>query len=462
MKSYKWKCLLCGREVSKSHAHGHHWEKHYGILEIEIEREFLKKGLSDDYENAKKKVREGKKISMWDFYHGFPFVDPSNIVSLGEGGTPLYYSSDLSNSLNTHIYIKDEGKNPSGCFKDRETSLVISMCKEEGKKYLSVPSSGNAASSLSFYAQKTGMNVVLFVTGDTSMEKLNKMLFSDSIVFSLFEDEKKRKPSIYERVYETYADFKDLLEELGIYTASPVLNPWRKEANKSAGYEIHLQLGETPAWILVPVGNGSNLYGIYKGFKDLLTIGKTQKLPKMVVVQIKDADPVVRGLRANKVKEPVIVENPVDSLAEGIVAEASYDYIPCIWAVKDSKGTGISVSNEEILEAYKEYIDLEYDGLISSHQVLPEPTSAVVFAAVKKMREEELIKAGEKIVLPLTGAASNSKKKLKQLFRNDLEYWEKIDGLIEERKSGKSRGRVYKINRHNREEIKKILLEAFQ
>ncbi|MEK9208580.1 MAG: pyridoxal-phosphate dependent enzyme [Patescibacteria group bacterium] len=294
-----------------------------------------------------------------------------------EGNTPTVILENLGKNLGfDFLYAKLEDQNPTGCFKDRESAVVISAAKNKGLKEVNIASSGNAALSTAAYSQRVGISCTCYVPEKTSKEKI--------ILMKLFGAKVVKIPGFYEDVYKHLVD----LNPPG-WNVTSGQNELRTEGDKTIAFELWEQLG-VPDVILVPSGNGGCLAGIWKGFKELKELNKIENLPKMVAVQVENAAPLKTALIKNK--PYVILDSINDSVAEGIVALESYCSPHAVAAIKKSGGYVIEVSDSEIIYALKNIIKLE--------SLVPEPTTAAVYAALPKLSEP----ANSKIVCINTGS----------------------------------------------------------
>lgn len=326
-----------------------------------------------------KKFPDGKNNGIEKYQAILPvknFVE----FSLGEGATPLTKAKNFGKKNGfLNVYIKHEELNPTGSFKDRESVVAIALAARQKKKEIIIASSGNAGLSLAAYAQKAGIKCTCFVPTHTTKEKKN--------LISLFGAQLKEITGNYEQVYRYVVDHFDRKTNL---TAGICAE--RIEGNKTIAFEIWEKIG-VPDVIVVPCGNGGALAGIWRGFFDLFQMGKITQMPKMVGVQVAGAAPLAQALKNNKKIAPV--QNPIDSIAEGIVAEESYCSPKVIEALQASGGSIIEVSDSEIRIALKE--------IIATESLIPEPTSAAAFAAVKKLGEIG-IKKDSSVVIVNTGS----------------------------------------------------------
>lgn len=295
-----------------------------------------------------------------------PLLPVSQIPSFfarGVGNTPISQLGNIGKMLGLeNLWVKHEEVNPTGCSKDRESVLVISAALEIGVRKVVIASSGNAALSTAAYAQKAGIECICYVPEKTSEEKKGLIRLFGARLIAI--------PGFYEDVYRYVVDTKP---EGWNVTAGQ--NPMRTEGNKTIAYELWERLG-VPEIILTPSGNGTCLVGIWKGFTELRRLGKINRLPRMVSVQIKGAAPLKTALA--QAKDFVVLGDIEDSIAEGIVAQESYCSPKAIRALQESGGYVIEVTDQEIIDALRTVIKAEL--------IVPEPTSAAVYAALPKLK----------------------------------------------------------------------------
>ena len=317
-------------------------------------------------------------------YYEYDWVKSENkalVLSMGEGNTPITRaSSDLKKwSGCSNLWIKHEEQNSTGCFKDRESAVVISKALELGRKKVIVVSSGNAALSTAAYAQKAGLICEVYIPEKTTKAKKQLIKMFGANIHEI--------PGFYEDVYRYVVDHP----VKGSWNVTSGQNPWRVEGNKNIATEIWEQLGHAPDVVVVPAGNGGCLAGIWKGFEELFKTGKAEKVPKMVAVQVRGADPLQKAILQGK--QWVNLGDVEDSVAEGIVAAESYCSPKAVEAITKSDGCVVSVTDEEIIEAL--------GILVSKESLVTEPTSAAAFAGLKKLQIEE---SSQEVVAINTGS----------------------------------------------------------
>ncbi len=344
------KCIKCGSTfpLGKEPLTCPKHSQYYGYL-----------GIFYDYESIPGFIEFD--THPWEKY--LPLLPISKFkFHLNEKKTPLIEAKNLSQKLGIgSIFIKDEGKNPTGSFKDRESLVCLNAGIEFGIKDIEVVSSGNAAVSTAAYAQKAKLNCTCIVPKSISVGK--------RFLIGLYAGQMKFKDGIYEDLYREAIDVKSLA-----WNVTPGLNPYKEEGVKLIGFEIWEDMG-VPDGIVVPCGNGTLLFSIFKAFWELKKLGKIDHLPIVIGVQVKNAAPLLSSYLEQK--DWIALKDIPDSIAEGIVAAESYASPKVMWALHETGGSIIEVEETEIKEALKEVISLE--------SLIPEPTSAAAFAGIKKL-----------------------------------------------------------------------------
>jgi threonine synthase len=290
-----------------------------------------------------------------------PVSAKTPVVTLSEGDTPLIYAGHLSELLgkNFEVYLKYEGLNPTGSFKDRGMTMAISKACEEGAKAVICASTGNTSASAAAYAARAGLKcVVLIPSGAIALGKLSQALIHGAVVLA---------------VEGNFDEALTLVKEIA--AAYPItlvnsLNPYRIEGQKTGSFEICDALGEAPDFHLIPVGNAGNITAYWKGYLEYRQEKKISKLPKMLGFQAEGAAPIVRGHPVEK-PETIATAIRIGNPASWKKAEEARD---------QSKGLIDMVSDEQILEAYK-FLSL-------NEGVFVEPASAASIAGLFKLREQ--------------------------------------------------------------------------
>ena len=321
-----------------------------------------------------KKIKT-RKPDLWRYREAIPIDHDSSIVSLQEGFTPL---------VNIQIgkipvRVKLDYLFPTGSFKDRGSTVLISKMKELGINEIVEDSSGNAGASVATYSSLAGIKAEVFVPATASGMKLNQ-IGSTSATLRKVQGE---------RAQATQAA---LVAAENSYYASHVYNPYFLQGTKTIAYEICEQLGwKCPDALIVPAGNGTLLLGAYIGFKDLLSAGIIEKIPVIIAVQAANCNPLATMFNNNTADFPDVIYLP--TIAEGIAVAQPARFQQIIGAVRNTDGFFISVTEEEVVQAARE---------LYSKGFFIEPSSAAVAAAIKK--EPDKISRFKILVTSFTGS----------------------------------------------------------
>lgn len=302
-----------------------------------------------------------------------PVDENTPIVTLDEGDTPLIYSERLSTEVEAEVWLKYEGLNPTGSFKDRGMTLAISKALEAGSKVVVCASTGNTSASAAAYAARAGMTcAVLIPQGNVALGKLAQALVHGAKVLEI-EGNFDQALQLTQRMSDEYP-----------VTLVNSVNPHRIEGQKTGAFEVVEALGGAPDLHLIPVGNAGNITAYWKGYREAESLGWSSGRPKMFGFQAEGANPIVRGAP---------VEDPTT------VATAIRIGNPASWsgateAASDSGGAISSVRDKEILEAYRS---------LAAEGIFVELASAASVAGLRQMKEGGKIPSGARVVCVLTG-----------------------------------------------------------
>jgi threonine synthase len=343
-----------------------------------------------DLDRAKKTLtRESLKkrfASLWRYGEVLPVENCENIVSLGEGFTPLHHAKNLGAEFGLeHLFIKDESLNPTQSFKARGMTAAVSMAKELGVKKVAAPSAGNAAGALAAYAALAGMEAFLFMPKDTpraNVVECEQLGANVTLVDGLITDCGK-----------IVAERKDAE---GWFDVSTLKEPYRIEGKKTMGYELAEQFDfDLPDVIFYPTGGGTGLIGMWKAFDEMQQLGWIgEKRPRMISVQAAGCAPIVKGFEQN-LTHGAEIEN-AHTVASGLrVPKAIGDFL-ILDAVRKSGGTAVAIPDEELIADTLEIGRRE--GIFCA------PEGAACFSALKKLLAAGEVKTDERIVLFNTGA----------------------------------------------------------
>nr|WP_319374443.1 threonine synthase [uncultured Methanobacterium sp.] len=363
------KCISCGAEYSDQEII-YTCKKCGSILEVICQP------------NVSKDVFSCRKSTMWKYKEFMP-VDPAGIVSLEEGGTPFCKCDKLGKELGVELYVKVEGSNPTGSFKDRGMSVGITKAMELGVNTVGCASTGNTSASLAAYAARAGLKcVVLLPAGKVALGKLAQAMFHGAQVLSVRGN--------FDQALEAITS---LALQGHLYLLNSI-NPYRLEGQKSIGFEIVDDLGwKSPDRIILPVGNAGNISAIWKGITEFHRAGFIDELPRMTGIQAEGAAPIAHAIWECQ-DDIVPVENP-ETVATAIRIGAPVSSKKAIRAIYESDGLAETVSDEEILSAQKLLARTEGIGV--------EPASAASIAGLIKLVNTGKIDKGEQIVCVVTG-----------------------------------------------------------
>lgn len=327
-----------------------------------------------------------KERSMWRYSAFLPIVDSENIITLGEGYTPLL-KSKLSQRID--VSIKDESRNPTGSMKDRAMSVAYSKGKELNLNRSIMMSAGGAGIAASAYASKAGIeNVVLIPTGVSPMRKMTMQIFGSQLI------------EVQGSIEDCLKIIEDVVDNHGWYHTSTYkkANPYAIEGAKTIAYELYEQSDILPDYVFVPVGGGGTLVGIWRGFKELKDLGKINKIPKLIGIQNQKFNGLEIALNKGYSTDQQLKEIDIDSTLNTVTAAIRHSYVPdgeeALKALRDSNGTVVTVTDEEVMQAQKEIA--ENDGLFV------EPSSSTSLAAFRKLENE--IPLHSSVCLLITGS----------------------------------------------------------
>ena len=338
-----------------------------------------------DLEKAKtafsKSSLQGRVASLWRYRELLPLQNDVNLISLGEGYTPLLDARKLGAELALRrLWIKDEAQNPTGSFKDRGLSLAISRAKELGIKKAAIPSAGNAGGSFAAYAARAGIEAHVFMPRDTPIAN---------------QIEARQYGARLTLVDGLINDCGRIIAEKktaeGWFDVSTLKEPYRVEGKKTMGYEIAEQLNwRLPDVIIYPTGGGTGLIGMWKAFAELEELGWIGSArPRMVSVQASGCAPIVKAFAENKTAaEPW---QNAQTIASGLrVPQAVADFL-MLQAIRESRGTALSVSDAEMLA--------EIPRVGKAEGIFFCPEGAACVAALRRLVENRWIKPDDEVLI---------------------------------------------------------------
>lgn len=303
-----------------------------------------------------------------------PITEKTPKITLYEGETPLIFAEHLSKELDVELYLKWEGANPTGSFKDRGMVMAMAKAVEEGSQVVMCASTGNTSASAAAYATKLGLRCIVVIPNRyVAMGKLSQAVMYGAEILAIDGN--------FDQALEMV---RELTEKHPITLVNSI-NPYRIEGQKTAAFEICDQLGASPDILALPVGNAGNITAYWKGFKQYREVGQIDTLPRMWGFEAEGAAAIVRG-------EPI--EKP-ETVATAIRIGNPASWKSAVQAAEESEGMIDLVTDEEILNAYQL--------MAKKEGVFAEPGSASSLAGVMKMKKEGSLPSGMKVVCVLTG-----------------------------------------------------------
>jgi threonine synthase len=354
-----------------------------------------------NYERLKLEVGREKMVAagrqdIFRYANLLPITRVDLASPLKVGMTPLYHADRLGASVGLkHLYLKDDGLNPSASFKDRAGAVALVRAREVGAKIVAGASTGNAGSSMACLAASVGMPCVIFVPEKAPPAKIAQLLIFGATVLA---------------VRGTYDDAFDLCmkicERRGWFNRNTGFNPFTREGKKTCSFEICEQLGwHAPDRVVVPTGDGNIISGIWKGMRDLHAVGMIDRLPKIDCAQSELSQAVSQAvwkLRKRHAKPELakwadVTIKPVKAttIADSISVDVPRDGLSAVRAVIESGGDAYTVADGEILAAIPE--------LARQAGVFSEPAAACAWACLKKMAQQKVIRPDERVVCLITG-----------------------------------------------------------
>jgi threonine synthase len=440
-KFYKLKCFECKKEYDEKET-STFCKKCGGSLDVIY-----------DYERIKRRMNtfslKHTAISAMKYLDFYPILDLEKIVSLKEGGTPLYQARKLGKKLGLNrIFIKNEGANPTGVFKDRGTLVEVSKAQELGAKAICLASSGNMAASVAAYSTVAGIPCYVMVPENTPIGKLSQTISYGARVLLIRGE-----------YSECACLAAEIAEENNFYLAGDYV--FRREGQKSQAYEICEQLfWNAPDYVICPIGCGTNLSAIWKGFKEFHELGYINKLPKLIGVQPTGCKTVVNAVKNNNRKVKPIEH--IDTICSAVAVNFPLDGQLVLKAIKESKGTAVAIDDYDTLSA--EHL------LGSEESIFVEPSGALGIAALQQLTKKGKIKEYETVVVmatgnglkdPITAMSNLPHPPSLEPNKEDINRYLKHKLYKLRASSGKQRGKTLWKKMPTENELQKIIKEKF-
>lgn len=351
-----------------------------GTLDILYDYAHLRQTLDRDA------LAANQQMWTWRYKPLLPIAPDASVPPLRVGWTPLYQTARLAETLGVRqAWVKDDGQNPTGSLKDRASTMVVARAMEQSIPIVATASTGNAAAALAgVCASVPDVRAVIFVPATAPAAKIAQLLVYGAEVL-LIEDS-----------YDVAFDLcMQVCRETGWYSRNTGVNPFTTEGKKTISLEISEQLGwQVPDVVVVSVGDGSIISGVYKGFYDLHQLGWIERIPRIIGVQATGSSPLVRAWQEQtpgQAMQPVVAHTLADSISAGLPR----DRVKALRAVRETEGAYVAVSDESILAAIPELAQLT--------GVFAEPAAAATFSGAKLAVQSGYIQADDSVLLLLTG-----------------------------------------------------------
>lgn len=326
-----------------------------------------------------------RDYSIWRYRELLPINRDTDVPTLQVGFTPLYNTPRLADILQIEqVWVKDDGKNPTASLKDRASAMVVAHAQEEGIEVVTTASTGNAAAALAGVGASVGMRTIIFVPATAPAAKIAQLLIYGANVL------------LIEASYDVAFDLcLEVSQQEDWYCRNTGINPYTTEGKKTVAYEIAEQLNwNVPDAVIVSVGDGSIIGGVYKGFYDLHHLGWIERIPRLIGVQSRHSSPLVQAWKQGKSATEMQPED-AHSIADSIVAGFPRDRVKALRAVRETDGTFLDVSDDEILQAMPEFARLT--------GVFAEPAAAASWAGAKRAVEQGYLSKKDRVVILSTG-----------------------------------------------------------
>ena len=371
------RCVLCGREHSPR-------DVQYtcpscgidGTLDVLYDMENLRKNIS-------RSSFAGGPSNLWRYGEILPVEREESCLPLAAGNTPLYSLPSLASDLGIkELWIKDDGRNPTASLKDRASAVGVAKALDFEQTAIACASTGNAASSLAGFAAVAGLPAYIFVPQKAPAAKVAQLLVYGARVV------------LVEGNYEAaFSLATEAINHYGWYNRNCAINPYLVEGKKTCGLEIAEELSwNVPDRVIISVGDGCCISGIYKAFLDLLDLGLTERMPKITGVQSEKCAPLAKAIEEGS-SRVTFVEG--GTLADSIDVGAPRNWAKALRAVRESGGSMITVSDDAIIQAIP--------ALARKSGVFAEPAGSAAFAGLLEMAYQGLLDPEERVAVVITG-----------------------------------------------------------
>jgi threonine synthase len=328
-------------------------------------------------------VLDGRDDTFWKFSEVLPLSSTENIISLGEPYTPMLRLPQGSGTALKNVYVKDDGRLPTGTFKARGMAVAVSRLNELHVRRVAIPSAGNAASALAAYGARAGLEVYAFMPKDVPELMLEECLSLGAKTYLVDGS-----------INDAGEIVKKLEPKYGWFSISTNRQPYRVEGYKAIAFEVSEQFDwEPPDWIIFPTGGGEGVIGLWKGFNELVQLGWVEKLPRLIIVQAAGCAPLVEAFNNHdaEVREPW---ERAETIGTGLKVPYPYASYLILRALRETKGTAVAVEDTAIISCMN---TLLRRGIYAC------PEAAATLAALQKLENRRLFDSEETVLLYLTG-----------------------------------------------------------
>jgi len=351
-----------------------------GTLDVLYDYDALRQSVS------REAVARSDDPSMWRYRPLLPLREGVAVPPLMVGGTPLYDAPRVAEALGcAQVWIKDDGRNPTGSLKDRASALIVARAVANGIQVVTTASTGNAAAALAGLAASVGLAAVIFVPEAAPEAKIAQLLTYDATVLLVKGN--------YDAAFDLAVA---AAERYGWYNRNTGMNPYTLEGKKTVAFEIAEQLGwQMPDAVVVSVGDGNIISGVHKGLNDLYALGWIDRIPRLIGIQ---ADGSAACYQAWSIGADPAQMQPINAqtVADSIAADLPRDRVKAVRAIRETDGAFVCVPDEAILAA----IPL----LARQSGVFAEPAGAAAYAGAKAALDSGVLSPADRIVVLVTGS----------------------------------------------------------
>ncbi len=403
----KLKCSICNREYAPDDVQYTCVDcGEVGTLDVLYDYDLLRANLD------RNTIATSREQTMWRYRHLLPLNIDSRIPPLAVGMTPIYPSPRAAAGIGVaEVWVKDDGRNPTGSLKDRASALVVARAMEANVKTVSTASTGNAAAALAGISASVGMSPVIFVPASAPEAKIAQLLVYGAKVI------------LIEGTYDQAFDLCfAICQQKGWYCRNTGINPFTAEGKKTVAIELAEQLNwQMPDVVVVSVGDGNIIAGVHKGFFDLIKLGWISRIPRLIGVQAEGSSPLVHAWE-NHIEARDMLPVDAETIADSISAGVPRDRAKALRAVRQTNGAFVDVTDDQILQAIPK--------LAQMTGVFAEPAAAAAFAGARVAVERGFIHRSEHVVILLTGNGLKDIRRAQQSVGKPVRSAPEIESVL--------------------------------